>query len=43
MNVLNAHIRKFPNNIVAKIHQIKSKPYFDGKDMFDDNTKDFKL
>lgn len=43
MNVLNAYIRKFPNNIVAKIHKIKSKPYFDGKDMTDIEINDFKI
>ena len=41
--VLNAYIRKFPNNIVAKIHKIKSKPYFDGKDMTDIEINDFKI
>ena len=43
MNVLNAYIRKFPNNIIAKIHKIKAKPFFDGKDMTDIEINDFKI
>lgn len=39
----NKMIKKFPSDIVAKISKFKVKPYFDGKDMFDDNTKDFRL
>lgn len=39
----NKKIKKFPTDIIAKISKIKVRPYFDGKDMFDDNTKDFKL
>ena len=42
-NILNAYIRKFPNNIVAKMHKIKSKPFFDGKDMTDIEINDFKI
>jgi len=42
-NILNAFIRKFPNNIIAKIHHIKSKPFFDQKDMTDTEINDFKL
>jgi len=42
-NVLNAYIRKFPNNIIAKIHKIKVKPFFDRKDMTDTDIEDFKL
>ena len=41
--ILNNITRKFPNNIVAKIHHIKIKPFFDGKDMQDDNNNDFKF
>lgn len=33
----------FPANIVGKISKFKQKTYFDGKDMFDDITNDFKL
>lgn len=40
---LNGVIKKFPSNIIAKLHHIKVKAYFDGKDMFDDEIKDFKL
>lgn len=43
MNNLNGYIRKFPNNIIAKLHNIKSKPFFDGKDMTDNDLNDFKL
>ncbi len=43
MNVLNAYIRKFPNNFIAKIHHVKTKPFFDGKDMTDIEINDFKL
>lgn len=40
---LNAYIRKFPNNIIAKIHHVKIKPFFDGKNMNDEDINDFKL
>lgn len=40
---LNEVIKKFPSNIIALIHQVKVKTYFDGKDMFDDEIEDFKL
>lgn len=39
----NALISRFPSNIVANIMRLKEKKYFDGKDMFDQNTKDFKI
>ena len=39
----NNYIRKFPNNIVAKIHHVKAKTFFDGKDMTDTDIDDFKL
>lgn len=39
----NKKVKKFPSDIIAKISKLKVKPYFDGKDMFDDNIKDFKL
>lgn len=39
----NKTIRTFPSNIVAKLCGYKQKTYFDGKDMFDDKTNDFKL
>lgn len=40
---LNVVIKKFPTNVIALIHQVKVKTYFDGKDMFDDEIEDFKL
>lgn len=40
---LNQLIRKFPSNIVAKIHRYKIKPFFDGKNMQDAVIDDFKL
>lgn len=40
---INLIIKKFPSNIIAKIHRIKTRNYFDGKNMFDDEIKDFKL
>lgn len=42
-NLLNSYIRKFPNNIIAKIHHVKPKTFFDGKDMTDTDINDFKL
>lgn len=40
---INLLIKKFPTNLIAKIHKIKTRNYFDGKNMFDDEIKDFKL
>ncbi len=40
---LNNEIRKFPMNIIAKIHHIKIKPYFDQRDRTDTDIEDFKL
>ena len=42
-NQLNAFIRKFPSNIIAKFHHFVVKPFFDGKNMNDDIYDDFKL
>lgn len=39
----NKMVRVFPSNLVALVCKYKSKLYFDGKDMSDDDTKDFKL
>jgi LemA protein len=39
----NKLVRSFPSNIVAKVCKYKVKTYFDGKDMNDDDIKDFKL
>ncbi len=39
----NKMVRRFPSNVVAKLSNYKVKPYFDGKNMEDEDTKDFKL
>lgn len=39
----NAIIRRFPTNVIAKIHNFKLKLFFDGKDMDDEIIDDFKL
>lgn len=39
----NKLVKKFPSNILALIFKFKPKLYFDGKDMSDDDNKDFKL
>ncbi|MCM1053664.1 MAG: LemA family protein [Ruminococcus sp.] len=39
----NAIIRRFPTNIIAKIHNFKLKLFFDGKDMDDEIIDDFKI
>lgn len=39
----NAIVRKFPTNIIAKIHHFKIKLFFDGKDMEDEIIDDFKM
>lgn len=39
----NAIVRRFPSNIVAKTCGYRTKTYFDGKNMEDDDIKDFKL
>lgn len=39
----NKMVKSFPTNIVALFFKFKPKLYFDGKDMEDDDTKDFKL
>ena len=39
----NAIIRRFPTNIIAKIHKFKIKLFFDGKDMDDEIIDDFKI
>ena len=40
---LNKLIKRIPTNIVAKIHEYKIKPFFDGKNMQDAVIDDFKL
>ena len=39
----NKLINKFPSNLVALICRYSHKNYFDGKDMTDDDTEDFKV
>ena len=39
----NKLIRKFPYNIIGIILKYKEKMFFDGKDLNDENIKDFKL
>ena len=39
----NKMVRTFPSNIVAKISRYKTKTYFDGKNMEDEDVNDFKL
>lgn len=41
--IYNNLVSKFPSNIISKILRLKEKYYFDGKDMNDDNKKDFKI
>lgn len=40
---LNKLIKKFPSNFIAKMHHINTQTYFDGKDLYDEDTEDFKL
>lgn len=40
---LNMIIKKFPSNIVARMHNIKERLYFDNKNMNDDDILDFKI
>jgi len=40
---LNKLISKFPSNIIARIHRLNKRYYFDGKNMDDDIYNDFKL
>lgn len=42
-NLLNDQIRQFPSNIIAKMHDIQIKLFFDRKDMHDDVIDDFKF
>ncbi len=40
---LNEMIRKFPSNMIGKIHHFQLSAFFDGKNMNDDIYDDFKL
>lgn len=42
-SILNKYTKKFPSNVIAYSHNIKTRAFFDGKDMFDKDLKDFKL
>ncbi len=42
-SLLNGLIRRFPTNLIAKIHKFKVKLFFDGKDMDDEIIDDFKI
>ena len=39
----NKLVRTFPSNLIAMVNRYKQKPFFDGKDMTDDDVNDFKL
>ncbi|MBR1417110.1 MAG: LemA family protein [Bacilli bacterium] len=39
----NLLAKKFPSNIIARIHGINVKPFFDNKNMEDEDINDFKL
>lgn len=43
VSISNELVRKFPSNIIAKLHGITIKNFFDGKDMNDDILDDFKF
>ena len=43
ITVYNNLVTKFPSKIIAIILRYKEKSYFDGKDLYDENTKDFKI
>lgn len=39
----NSLVTKFPSKIIAILLKFEEKTYFDGKDMYDENIKDFKI
>lgn len=41
--IYNELVTKFPSKVVAVILRLEEKKYFDGKNMYDKNTKDFKI
>ena len=41
--VYNSLVTKFPAKVIAAVLQLNEKKYFDNKDMYDDNIKDFKI
>jgi len=40
---INLLVKKFPTNIIGKIHGIRERNYFDNKNLNDDDILDFKL
>lgn len=43
ISIYNKLVKKFPTNIIAILFKFKEKAYYDGKNMFDTVTNDFKL
>ena len=43
MSLNNKMVNKIPTNIIAKIKKYKERPFYDLKDMKDDDREDFKL
>jgi len=41
--IYNELVTKFPSKLIAVILRLKEKRYFDGKNMYDKNIKDFKI
>ena len=41
--IYNELVTKFPSKIVSIILKLNEKKYFDGKNMYDKNIKDFKI
>ena len=41
--IYNKLVTTFPTKLVALIMKLDEKKYFDGKDMYDENIKDFKI
>lgn len=39
----NKIVKSFPSNVIAVLFKFKSREYYDGKNMEDDDKKDFKL
>jgi len=39
----NSLVRMFPSNIIAKVSRFKERTFYDGKNLNDKNTNDFKL
>ena len=41
--IYNSLVTKFPTKLIAIILRFKERSYFDGKNMYDENIKDFKI